>query len=86
MEIIIFIGLYFFIAAVIYFIIYAKAYIRYKKEKHSLKFEYWIQVGSYEDLGFYCIIWPFSILAQLVYYLITTMEKIIKDKIDSYGN
>lgn len=86
MECIICIGLYFFIAAVIYFTIYAKTCIRYKKEKPSLKFEYWIQEGPYEDLGFYCIIWPFSILAQLVYYLITTMEKIIKEKIDNYGN
>ena len=69
------IGLYFIIVAVTYFTIYTIACIRYKKEKPLLRFEYWIQKGPYKDLGFYCIIWPVSILAQLIYYLITTTKK-----------
>lgn len=86
MEGVICVGLYFLIAAVTYFTIYAIACIRYKKEKPLLRFEYWIQESPYEDLGIYSIIWPVAIIAQLVYCSITAIEKIIKEKIDSYGN
>ena len=82
MECIICIGLYFFIAAVIYFTIYAIACNRYKKEKPLLKFEYWIQEDPYGDLGFYCVVWPVAIIARLVYLLIVAIENLIKKNFD----
>lgn len=83
MGAIICVGLYFFIAAVVYFVMYAKAYKRYKKAESTLEFKIWIR---YEDLDVYCILWPFSILIQLANCLITAIEKIIKEKIDNNGN
>lgn len=83
MVAIICIGLYFLIAAIIYFTMYAKAYKRYKKEKSKLEFKTWIY---YEDLGIYSLLWPVTTIAQLVCCSITAIENIIKEKINKYGN
>ena len=79
MEAIICIGLYFLIAAVVYFAMYAIACYKYKKEKPALRFKYWIeQEAPCEERLINSIIWPIVIFVTVSLKIGNKIENLIK--------
>ena len=78
-------GIYFFIAFIVYLCTYAYIYKKYIMSNSRQNFDDWKYTNDYDCLIFVIpIFWPFSIIFCLFYFLLTNVNKIVKTTIEYF--